>query len=45
MQTSSHQNCLTGKMQLKKINKILNTFRGSRVRNGGGGGLGAKTKD
>ena len=26
--------------------KILNTFRGSRVRNGGGGGgLGAKTKD
>ena len=26
--------------------KVLNTFRGSRVRNGGGGGgLGAKTKD
>ena len=26
--------------------KVLNTFRGSRIRNGGGGGgLGAKTKD
>ena len=47
MQILYHQNCLTGKMQPKQDRKkILNTFRGSRVRNGGGGGgLGAKTKD